>query len=475
MGADYKRTDVRADFNRPTRVVSRPSAPRGVGADEHGASRAQGAQRPAGGAQGREAARRLGTSRTEFPPLPSPALPVHATFRRQRFERRKTSSQWLIDDARRIEGAKDGEWVRPVRPARCGWAVGGAVGVHGSSQQPAHYSGTERCASIWACPVCAAIIRAERAREISTAVTQWQKQGGAVLFVTLTMRHKRSDNLSTTLDAALQGWRYLLQGSPWKKQRARLGIEGYVRAVEVTWGDANGWHPHVHALLFLDKAPTSGDLIQFEHWLYERWARGVVKHGGGLPSRVRGVDLRLADRDGKVLAQYLAKVQEEKKDRPSYDVGTELARADWKTSRGGGNELRYMPFQFLDAPSGIPASALWSEYVAATRGRRAITWSRGLRDLVDLDPEKTDEDVIEEAEQSDLVFTIEADRWREVKRDALLMAAILEAVELDQAEAAEHLATGRYLMLDEWWIDVTTGETIRPHRARADMSLRAAL
>ena len=445
------------------RVVSRSSAPRGDVADEHGASRAQGAKRPPGGAKGRGAAR-LGTSRTEFPP--SAALPAHAEFRRQRFDRRNVSAGWLIEDARQVAGAKDGQWVRPARPARCGWALGGAVGVHGSSVQPAHYSGTERCASIWACPVCAAIVRAERAREISAAVEKWQKRGGVVVFVTLTMRHKASDGLNVTLDAALQGWRYLLQGSPWKKQRARLGIAGYVRAVEVTWGAVNGWHPHVHALLFLENEPTSGDLIQLEHWLYERWSRGVVKYGGGLPSRLRGVDLRMADKDGKVLAQYLAKVQDEKKDRPSYDVGSELARSDWKTSRGGGNELRYMPFEFLDAPEGVPASALWAEYVAATHGRRAITWSRGLRELVELDPEKSDEDVIEDAEQSDLVFTIEADRWREVKREPRLMAAILEAVELDRPDAAEHLVTGRYLLLDEWWIDVTTGETIRPQRTR---------
>lgn len=396
-----------------------------------------------------------------FPPA---AVPAEAEWRRTRFARRNTSAGWLVEDARQAVGAGEGEWVRPLRPARCGWALGGGVGVHGSSSQPAHFSGTERCASIWACPCCSAVIRAERAREISAAVKAWQKQGGSVAFVTLTMRHKASDGLRTTLDAALQGWRYLLQGSPWKKQCARLGIAGYVRAVEVTWGAANGWHPHVHALVFLDKTPTTGDLALFESWLYERWATGVVKHGGGLPSRQRGVDLRMADKDGKVLAQYLAKVQDEKKDRAAYDVGTELARSDWKTSRGGGNELRYMPFEFLDAPEGVPASSLWTEYVHATRGRRAITWSKGLRELVQLDDEQTDDEVIDAAEQSDLAFVIDADAWRTIRRDPVLMAAILEAVEVDRPDAAEHLATGRFILLDEQWLDVTTGELERPRR-----------
>lgn len=111
-------------------------------------------------------------------------------------------------------------WVRPPRVARCGWTMSGAVGVHGGPGQSAHLSGVERCASIWSCPCCSAVIRAERAREIDAAVQAWQERGGSVVFVTLTMRHRASDALATTLDAALLGWRGLLQGSPWKRARA---------------------------------------------------------------------------------------------------------------------------------------------------------------------------------------------------------------------------------------------------------------
>ena len=106
-------------------------------------------------------------------------------LRRSRFARRSQSSKWLIADAvdsSAIEELGDGlfadsatgelldsDWVRPPRPARCGWRIGENVSVH-SDGQLAHFSGTERCSSVWACPSCSAVIRAERAREISQAV-----------------------------------------------------------------------------------------------------------------------------------------------------------------------------------------------------------------------------------------------------------------------------------------------------------------
>lgn len=486
MAAFSVRTHTRdlSNVANPPRVLSAgvstfsrdPHPLTGAESEDRSAARTAG-RRPCDGGKGRaesaEGARRLGTSRLVFPPgvTVSADLPSGIGNRRRRFERRCVSSRWLVDAAIKAEEAQNGGdvdgFVRPPRPGRCGWSVGGAVGVHGSSTQAAHFSGTERCASIWACPVCAATIRAERAREIAQAVETWQtKHGGSVVFVTLTMSHKRAHRLGVTLDAALQGWRYLVMGAPWQRQKDLHGIAGYVRAVEVTWGEANGWHPHIHALLFLDDTPTPARLRLLEKWLYERWARGVVKHGGGLPSELRGVDLRLADEDGRIVGQYLAKVQETR-EKKTYDVGSELARSDWKTSRHGGREVRLMPLETLDYPDDPRSRGLWLEYVEATKGRRAITWSRGLRELLAVGDERTDDEIIEDAEKSDLAFTIDAERWATIRRVPLLLAHILEAVEIDRPDAAEHLASGRYVMIDEWWIDTATGETIRPQRPRA--------
>lgn len=360
-------------------------------------------------------------------------------WRRTRYARRQRSSALLIGSAREDAGlspvaaepttSADPEWVRPLRPARCRWRVGAAVTVHHDEERGAHWSGVERCASIWACPVCSAVIRAERAEEIQQAARVWgEEREGSFAFVTLTMRHGIRDPLKTTLNAALEGWRRVIRGAPWKRKIKQLGIAGVIRSVEVTWGADNGWHPHIHALFFLDQTWTKQQADDFEGWLYERWADFVVKLGGQLPTRLRGVDVRLAGRDGTVVAQYLSKVQE--KDEPANieTLGAELARFDFKQGRAG----NLMPFELLDMPPESGAGRLWVEYVKTTQGRRAITWSKNLRELLALDEERTDEEIIEDTEAAPVVLLMHGPVYDRIKNDPATLASVLEVVELGQ-------------------------------------------
>ena len=303
--------------------------------------------------------------------------PADVERRRVRYQRRQRSSEWLIRDARQEAGlppvaegvtAKDESWVRPLRPARCRWRVG-EVMVHGGEGHAAHFSGTERCASIWACPVCSAVIRNERSADIEQAIKAHQAAGGGLTMVTLTMRHNRGDPLKVTLDAALTAYRRLMQGRAWSDFKAYNGIVGWVRAVEVTYGE-NGWHPHIHALFFTEKPIVERRASEWSSWLYGRWARYVVERGGKMPNRLHGVDVRIADRGGLVVGQYLAKIQEKAEKAPTK-LAAEMARFDFKTGRGAG----LMPFELLDSErwadvddsDSVAARALWVEYVKATR------------------------------------------------------------------------------------------------------------
>lgn len=411
----------------------------------------------------------LGTSRKMLPPLRPGVLGITQLqeWRRIRFARRQRSSGWLIAMARQAAGldanssgsvtAEDPEWIRPPRPARCRWRVAQAVAVHGGEGHPSHFSGTERCASIWACPVCSAVIRAERATDIQTGAQTWQNNGGALLFVTLTLRHKRSDALADTLDAAIKSWRGVQQGAPWTRWKNRLGIVGSVRAVEVTYGVSNGWHPHIHVLMFLESEPTTNMLESFESWLYARWADRIVAAGSRMPTKLRGVDLRLAGKDGQVLAQYLAKTQDAAKATPSRTrIGAEIARADFKSGRGLD---RLMPLELLDADADDQrAYALWTEYFTATRGRQAITWSKGLRTRLLLGEEKTEQQVVDDAERSPTVFTIPGEIYDDIKGHPTQLAAVLEAVDFGNISAAMELAWGKLLAFEYEWVDMTTGE-----------------
>lgn len=395
--------------------------------------------------------------------VPSAGKPTSGALRRSRYTRRSQSSKWLIADAvdsSTIEELSDGlfvdtasgevldsDWVRPPRPARCGWRTGENVSVH-SDGQFAHFSGTERCGSIWACPVCSAVIRAERAREISQAVEAHQAAGGSILFVTLTIRHDRSDSLKQSMDAVLGSWRKLLQGRAWvgskltQGARDRYRVSGYVRSTEVTYG-MNGWHSHIHALFFTDDKLSDTEAAAFGDELHTRWARFVLKATGKLPTREHGTDVQRVDEDGQVLGLYLAKVQDEGKSKTEkWDASAELARADVKRGRGDEN---FVPFELLDSEHPMPLAQrrrLWVEYYEGTKGRRAITWSRGLKARYEVG-EKSDEAIIEETESAPVQWLADGRAYDNLRRSSPdLLAVVLEAAEVGNWAVVKTLLPG---------------------------------
>lgn len=384
------------------------------------------------------------------------------SLRSSRFVRRGQSSRWLIADAvdaASIEDLGDGvfvdtksgellnsDWVRPPRPARCGWRIGDTVAVH-SDGNTAHFSGTERCSSIWACPVCSAVIRAERAREIGQAVEAHHAAGGSILFVTLTIRHDRNDSLKQSMDAVLGSWRKLLQGSAWagskttSGMRDRFRVSGYIRSTEVTYG-SNGWHVHIHALFFTDDQLSDTEVSAFGDELHTRWARFVEKSTGKVPTRQHGVDVQRVDQDGQVLGKYLAKVQDEGKSKTEkWSASAELARADVKRGRGD----NFVPFELLDEDHDLPAAQrrrLWAEYYEGTKGRRCITWSRGLKDRFGIG-EATDEEIIEDTEAAPVRYLADGRAYDALRRsDAELLALVLSSAARDEWSVVKALLPG---------------------------------
>ncbi|MGP5264987.1 protein rep [Glutamicibacter arilaitensis] len=389
------------------------------------------------------------------------------SLRSSRFVRRGQSSRWLIADAidaASIEDLGNGEfldtisgellksdWVRPPRPARCGWRLGDTVAVH-SDGNTAHFSGTERCGSIWSCPVCSSVIRAERAREIGQAVEAHQKAGGSILFVTLTIRHDRSDSLKQSMDAVLGSWRKLLQGSAWvgskttSGMRDRYAVSGYIRSIEVTYGENNGFHPHVHSLWFTDRALSDTEVSAFGDELHTRWARFVEKATGKVPTRQHGVDVQRVDQDGQVLGKYLAKVHDECKSKTEkWGASAELARADVKRGRGD----NYVPFELLDEDHEMPAAQrrrLWLEYYEGTKGRRCITWSRGLKDRFGIG-ETTDEEIIEDTEAAPVRYLADGRAYDALRRsDPELLALVLDSAAREQWSVVKAFLPGRELV-----------------------------
>jgi len=399
-----------------------------------------------------------------------------------RFARRAQSSAWLMADAEALVG--DSEEFSAVqvaeRPATCGWAAGSVVGVHHSAGAGARFSGLQQCASVWSCPCCGSYIRSRRSDEVMQANEWWEGKGGVFLFLTLTVRHRAGDSLARTMDAVTGGYTGLINGAPWKRFARRHGIRHFIKSQEVTLGWENGWHAHLHVLLFVDLAGAAADLAEDARaawaeaaawagtpgagakrraarnrqadaeeaariaaqgigkdrerelwaWLTERWRVMVVRAGGRPPSQRRGVVIRTA-RDGRVVGLYIAKLQEG--DRAGWSIGKEMTRQDMK--RGRADSL--VPLELLDL-DGLTAEevernrAYWLEYVHTTKGRRAMTWSRGLKlaaGITDLDDEELLAEAAEEVEEDDLVLTITGSDFARIRHDPDLLALVLELVE----------------------------------------------
>lgn len=363
--------------------------------------------------------------------------------RRKRWVRRHESARLLRPLASAVP-TEAGEVLRPVRVARCSWTLGQTVGLMHDGSRPAGYSGLERCSSIWSCPHCSAVIRAGRAAEIEQAVTAHQATGGSVVFFTGTVRHHQGDKLGDTLGQVLDAWSRLRRNKGWRLMKSRYGIAHYIRSIEVTGNfsdEGNGWHPHCHSLLFLDGDISDEQVKSLRGDLFHYWASAVEALGGKRPTE-KGLDLQKCDKEGKVLARYVGKIQEKKR----WTAGAELARFDAKNGRG---EDSISPFELLDDDGDMPASRrghLWREYYTATKGRRAITWSRGLKKLYSIG-EKTDEEIQDAAESTTLVWRTSARVFRSVRRENVEKLAIA----LERAEREDWEKLGEILPADETW------------------------
>lgn len=314
-------------------------------------------------------------------------------------------------------------------------------------------------------------------------------------------------------------------------ERVRMGVLGIIRSIEVTVGmKRHGWHPHVHVLVLMgarqtprpsiprkkdrpadwvkpewDPTPVSyfrvpdpsedrdgmtdaelKTVADFER-MQERWTRTWERwtaKAGFRASKKHGVkwDRVHTVADAENLGEYLAKTQDGK------NVGSEVARGDMKSARVKGNltpfelltryrELRDMTAEEMEglAAAGLPVdkelgliAKTWAEYEKATKGRRAMEWSPGLRAALGLgsdEDEPTDAEIVEQDEHGDVAAHLSAPAWGKICRLGMDYK-VLRAVETGGiAELAVLLATvGLAAESAAEWIDQE--RTLLPHRGR---------
>lgn len=286
----------------------------------------------------------------------------------------------------------------------------------------AGFSGLVTCGSVWACPVCSERILAGRADELAQGFEGWTRAGGSIAFVTLTMRHDKGQSLRLLWDALSYAWGKVTSGKGWGALRARYGVAGYARVVEVTHG-ANGWHVHVHAALFIqpESGSTAADLGMLGAEMFHPWAAALSRKGLRTPlAGSGGLDVRkMMPGTGDNLGAYFAKSSWDYADA-ARSAAIEVARGDVKAGRLGNRTPFVILGDFLDTGDAADL-ALWHQWEDSSAGRRQLTWSQGMRDRLSLAAERTDDELAAEeiGSADDDLVELPAASWRKLREHYL--------------------------------------------------------
>ena len=303
-----------------------------------------------------------------------------------------------------------------------GAALGGIL-ISKNEQGRAYLSGVGVCSNVWGCPVCAEKIGSKRAVEVSTAMSRHVVENkGWGLFLTLTFSHKKKDKLLNILDRQSKASQEMRNSRPFKDAMQQLGYIGSIKALEVTNGQ-NGWHPHTHEVMFINRALTPQELMDLKNVIYNQWAYYCEKNHLGKPN-YSGVDIQVPH-NIDAMCDYVGK------------WGYELTHLNIKHGKNGSRT----PFQILSDLTkkySFRDHMLYEEFVMSFKGKKQLRWSQGLKKLFGID-DKSDK-LLNEAPEKEIITVIPKKDWYNIVA-ANQRAEILEIAENGGAEAVkQHLA-----------------------------------
>jgi len=248
------------------------------------------------------------------------------------------------------------------------------------------FTNVEPCGSVWLCPVCNARISYERRQELRYAV---ENSGAHVALLTITLSHSKKDRLKDVIKALRKAVNSTKSGRWYQAWLEDHKIIASASSLEITYG-RYGWHPHLHILLFMSKVP---DHKLMRDQFSDRFTRFLAKNGA-YASSFHGVNVKYAVKD---ISGYIAK----------WNATDELTQVQRKLGRG--ESLTIWEIAKLAVNGDKDCERLWLEYAKATYRKKALTWSRGAKDLFglkDLDDEEVANMLYPDQEEHDPVHIV---------------------------------------------------------------------
>lgn len=289
---------------------------------------------------------------------------------------------------------------RSLRYGDYGTNEGGFVEVYrNKARDGASLAGLNRCGNLHTCSVCSAKVGELRRKQLSAAMVKHVGNGGAAYMLTFTFPHEADEPLAMLLSKFDKARARFQNSKKWKAFKTEKRVIGVVNSLEFTVSQENGWHPHVHMLVFCDTqafgegAPAAnGDLDSYMiDDLRKMWCQHLFKVGLGDNSKLTDMLAHALNvRGGEKAAEYIAKFGRDEK----WGASSELAKSHSKIGAAGERwgVLHFTPFQLLvwAEQGGGWAVHRFREYADAVEGKRALTWSPGLKsalDVLDVDEE----------------------------------------------------------------------------------------
>ena len=225
-------------------------------------------------------------------------------------------------------------------------------------------SGLMRCGSASACVVCSARVAKGRGEWLSEIFNKALERDETISMLTLTVRHKRGDDLRSLLAAMEQSYRNLQGTHAFKELRKKYNAK-FVRVTEVTHGK-NGFHPHFHIAIIHSKGVDFG-LYRSE--ITSIWSKWLQNAGLLAPIDEKAVNI-VENATNEQRAWYLTK---------SNGLSSlEVTNGKYKISKG--ENLSIWQLHALAVSGEWRAAEIWREYETSIYKKRIFVVSRGMQE-----------------------------------------------------------------------------------------------
>lgn len=301
--------------------------------------------------------------------------------------------------------------------------------LKGKKTQKPFYHGVMKCGSVWRCPVCSKKITDYRQKEVYFLASEWLRNEGELSFITLTLRHNKTDSLKMILNRLNGEFRKMQRTSVFSKIKSAYKITGFVKSLEITYSFENGWHPHLHLLVF-HRSKKTDDLHK---GLIKQWTKRKVLRATQRAQNAQSV----YNKNG--ISNYVTK----------WDLSAELTKSSFKVSK---SKRSFTGFALLksiiegkfEGHKMQFAEWKYQEYIAATYRRHMIHISKEVRKLLTDQDLKSVEEILKDETPDETICKIDKNLWKEIIGKKI-EANLLNAYELGGIEGIKKLLIKKQL------------------------------